>query len=428
MTLLGLGRHGGGVAAARYLARAGARLTITDQSPAESLADSLAALDGLPLARLQLGGHQLEDFAEAEWLVVNPAVRPGNPWVESALRQGARVTSELELSLAGCPARITAVTGSNGKSTTAALIAAAIERSGRRAWLRGNNEASLLDVLDQVAPDDEVVLEVSSFQLHWLSSACPGPELAVVTSFAANHLDWHGDLDHYRRSKQRLLALLSPDARAVFDADDPALAGWRSLVGHRHLAPWPVADLPDGRLPGEHNRRNAALAAAAAACLGCSAEAIRQAWQEFAGLPFRLERLPPAAGRTVVDDSQATTPESTMAALEALHGRLWLLVGGADKGSPTRELAAAIARRATGVGCYGTLGPRVAAEVQAWQSPPRVHLAATLDEAVAWCWAESREGDTVLLSPGAASTDQFRDYRHRSQAFRRRIAELAGPG
>jgi UDP-N-acetylmuramoylalanine--D-glutamate ligase len=311
VTLMGLGRHGGGLAAARYLTQQGARLTISESAPEANLADVGSQVAHLAIEHWQWGGHTDREFTTAELLVVNPAVRPDSPWVALARRSGAICTSEIELLLGACPAPITAVTGSNGKSTTSAMLAAALEAAGHRVWLGGNNETSLLDVVDQIQPTDQVVLELSSFQLHWLSDEAPWPRLAVVTSFAPNHLDWHGGLAHYRLSKQRLLRFAPPDGAAVLCRDDRELPSWGAL-GPRQIKPsWDTPRLPRLAVPGQHNRRNAACAAAAAEHLGCPAAALLAALERYPGLPHRLERLGQFAGRPLINDSQATTPEST---------------------------------------------------------------------------------------------------------------------
>lgn len=168
VTILGLGHFGGGVAAARWLARQGAVVTVTDLADENTLADSLALLADVPIAALHLGGHREDDFRDADLIVVNPAVRPSSPWLQAAHRSNARLSTELELFIENCPARIVGVTGSNGKSTTAAMIAAILKAGGRRTFLGGNLGGSLLDQLPQIRPDDWVVLEISSFQLWHL--------------------------------------------------------------------------------------------------------------------------------------------------------------------------------------------------------------------------------------------------------------------
>lgn len=432
VTVMGLGHFGGGVAAARWLARQGARVTVTDLAAADALADALEALAGVPLAALHLGGHREDDFRRAVVLVVNPAVRPGNPFVQLAQQGGARITSEIELFIESCPARLIGVTGSNGKSTTTAMTAAILQAAGRKTWLGGNLGGSLLDRLDEITADDWAVLELSSFQLWRLGPAARGPDVAVVTNCVPNHLNWHPDFAHYAAAKQRIFTLQSPGDAAVLNPLDPEVARWRPLVRGRLLPPLPLEgdrpempSLPPLLVPGQHNRHNAALAGAAAAAAGCDARAIRRGLETFAGLPQRLELLAQVGRRRFYNDSAATTPESTIAALQALSGPLWLLAGGSDKGADFEPLLAAIACRAAGVAFYGAVAPRLAAQLAshlAARAPAfRLHATATLAEALAWCWAQSAPGDAILLSPACASHDQFTNYQHRGQHF----AELA---
>ena len=295
---MGLGHFGGGVAAARWLARQGAVVTVTDLADETMLAAAVASLKGEPIAALHLGGHREEDFRQTDLVVVNPAVRPGNPFLQIARDGGARLSSEIELFLEACPARMIGVTGSNGKSTTAAMTAAILRADGRPTWLGGNLGGSLLDRLPEMRRDGWVALELSSFQLWHLSSHAPLPQLAVVTGCSPNHLDWHGTYEHYVAAKQRILTGQTGGDLAVLNTYDAEVATWGSLGQGRLLPLPPLSDIPPLAVPGEHNRINAACAAAAAAGAGCDAAAIRRGLESFHGLPQRLERFAVVAGRS----------------------------------------------------------------------------------------------------------------------------------
>lgn len=205
VTIMGLGCHGGGVAATRFLAERGALVTISDTASPEFLAKSLHALSDLPLAAIHLGGHEPDDFLNP-FVVVNPAVRPGHPCLEIARRAGARLISETELFLALRPARVIAVTGTVGKSTTCAMLHQLLVAGGKRAWLGGNIGHSLLGNLPEMTAEDWVVFEMSSFQLAHLSHDVRLPEIGVITNCSPNHLDWHGTWEEYVAAKQRLLS------------------------------------------------------------------------------------------------------------------------------------------------------------------------------------------------------------------------------
>lgn len=400
---MGLGRHGGGVAAAQFLAEHGAMVTVTDVADEYELRDSLAELSSFPIATFHLGEHRIPDFSNADLVVVNPAVRPGNRFVEIARSGGAIVTSEIELFLQRCQAPVIGITGTNGKSTTAAMTAAAIEAAGGRAWLGGNFGRSLLPHLPQIQPEHFVVLELSSFQLHWLNDDAPPPHVAVFTGCTPNHLDWHGDFEHYEKSKCRLLANGSQVQTVI--ANDPfSLMEW---VGERAF--------PELSIPGEHNRRNAEMAVAAAVAAGRDRESAVAGVCHFKGLPHRLETVATIDGRTFINDTQSTTPESTIAALEALADRAcWLLAGGADKGVSFDGLATVIAKRAAGAALFGATGPVIAAAIH--DAVPTFQADA-LEAALQWCWQQSAPGDAILLSPACASFDQYRDCAERAADF-----------
>lgn len=419
---MGLGHFGGGVSAARWLARRGAVVTVTDLADEKALARSLAALADEPIARFHLGGHREADFRDAHLVVVNPAVRPGNRFLKIAIDAGAQLTSEIELFLNACPARIIGVTGSNGKSTTAAMTAAILQADGRRAWLGGNLGGSLLDRLQHISRHDWVVLELSSFQLWHLSPQVRMPDVAVVTNCSPNHLDWHGRYDHYLAVKQRILTGQSPDDLAVLNTLDAEVASWGHLVQGRRLPLVPAAAIPSLSVAGEHNRINAVCAATAAIGAGCSWQAVRHALASFSALPGRLEMFAVIGGRRFYNDTTATTPNSTIAALGTLQGPTWLLAGGSDKGIDFSRLTATIVRRASGAAFYGAVRKLLHSQVISRAPGFPCTTAETMDEALWWCRQRSRPGDCIVLSPACASHDQFQNFHQRGVKF----VELVG--
>jgi UDP-N-acetylmuramoylalanine--D-glutamate ligase len=466
VTVMGLGHFGGGVGAARWLARQGAIVTVTDLADETTLTDSLAKLEGFPIAALHLGGHREQDFRRADLIVVNPAVRPGNPFLKIARDAGVPIRTELELFLNACSAKVIGVTGSNGKSTTAAMIAAILRRTDSQSvacrtdlqsvacrldfqsvkettagepthatrqiknpscktFLGGNLGGSLLKYVEEMRPDDWIVLEISSFQLWHFSPNVNMPRIAVVTGCTPNHLDWHGTLVEYAAAKQKMLRGQSPDDAAVLNTLDAEVANWGRFVRGRLLAPYPLDKLP-ARLPvpGEHNRHNAALAAAAAFAAGCTEEEIEAGLGSFHNLPQRTEFVAIIDGRHYYNDSAATTPESTIAALKTLDVPVWLLVGGRNKGFDFAPLAEAIVRRARGAAFFGSCRCELEKEVveRLAEFPCSSHE--TLAHALAWCRERSSSGDAIVLSPGCASTDQFQNFRERGEAFVKMVRAL----
>jgi UDP-N-acetylmuramoylalanine--D-glutamate ligase len=424
---MGLGQFGGGAAAARWLARQGVIVTVTDLADEKSLATALHCFSGSAIAACHLGGHRECDFREADLVVVNPAVRPDNPWLAIARASGAWLTTEIDLFLAASPAASIGVTGSNGKSTTAAMIAAMLQAAGRRTWLGGNIGGSLLDRLDEIQPGDAVVLELSSFQLTYVRPETRLPRIGVITSFSPNHLDWHADMNDYAAAKQILLRRQHADDLAVLNVHDARLASWEGRAGRRLMPLFPVYELPILQMPGWHNRINAACAASAALAAGCSREAINCGLTAFRGLPQRMERIAEIKGRTFYNDSTSTTPESTIAALESLDRPVILLAGGHDKGLDFTAMVEAIGRLAAAAGFFGEIGPMLHDRLKVSHADCNSIAAPTLDAALDWCWGVSQAGDSIVLSPGCSSHDQFRNFRERGERFSELVQRLRIP-
>jgi UDP-N-acetylmuramoylalanine--D-glutamate ligase len=438
VTVMGLGRFGGGLGATQFLAAQGARVTVTDIQPADKLAEPIEQIKPLIDAgqvTLHLGGHVLEDFTSADLVVANPAVP--HPWdnefLLAAQRAGVKITTEISLLIEHLPAhvRTLGVTGSVGKSTTTAMIAHALEHTGHRVALGGNIGKSLL--LDSElltsrspaahAPAPMVLLELSSFQLHWLGTLNKwSPNVSVCTNLAPNHLDWHIDMTHYTRSKQQLIAHQAPSDWCILG---PTLAHWSQqtralvrVVEEREFTGTLI-------VPGAHNRLNAAMAIAAcvAADAKVSATQYAHALETFPGLIHRLQLAHSARGVRFFNDSKSTTPDATLTAIDALsHERrgdashIHLIAGGYDKKSDLSPIAA-LAPKLAGLYCIAQTGPSIAASARAHAGAKHVAQMETLDQAMHAIVARVRPGDVVLLSPGCASWGQFINYEYRGERF-----------
>lgn len=440
---MGLGRFGGGVGVARWLAAQGARVQVTDKDAPDKLAASVAKLADLPI-ELRLGEHRESDFRSCELLVVNPAVPETSPYLKIARDSGVPITTEINLFLGRLPARTTiGVTGSVGKSTTTAMIGHMLQRAqrDRRVWIGGNLGGSLLDELPQIGPDDLVVLELSSFQLQRTTLLPWAPSVAVITNLAPNHLDWHGSFDAYAAAKMSLVQRLDPSSGLIVAPDDDALwrrissvalagvSGWRfRLADEKPIAigvgprcadralEWPALTLG---VPGRHNRLNAGAALSVAAALGVERDAALAALTDFDGLPHRLQRVAQRDGITYFNDSKSTTPEAAITAMEAFEQPLLLILGGYDKGIDLRPVAERAARRAKFSACIGPTGPGIADAVRS--AGGAAEYLESLDGAVAACQRRAQVGDIVLLSPACASWGMFEDYRARGDAFTRLV-------
>ncbi len=443
VTVMGLGRFGGGVAAARFLAERGARVTVTDLQSSEALAPSIAALNGCPIQAFHLGGHSKLHFLEADLVVANPAVPRNSEYLELARAARIPITSEMNLFWQFNRGQVIGVTGSNGKSTTTALIHSVLAASGAKAHLGGNIGGSLLGIVDQINEDDWVVLELSSFQLEDLNALPASPRVAVVTNFQPNHLDWHGCLADYRRAKQTILRWQTPQCVAVLNDDDPDVSRWTTYgrrigFGNADTGRDGVFRLSDGRciaringaeatfpladwltLPGRHNIDNALAAAAACLAIGVDLAAIERGIKSFAPLPHRLQFVADVNGRSFYNDSLATTPESTVAALAAFTRPIVLLAGGYDKLVDLSPMAEAIADKAKAVALMGQTAELLESLIEDFDPDGSVPLevSASLEQAFQWACAQSEQGDVVLLSPGCASYDWFVNFADRGQKF-----------
>ncbi|MFH0910387.1 MAG: UDP-N-acetylmuramoyl-L-alanine--D-glutamate ligase [Planctomycetota bacterium] len=449
VTVMGLGRFGGGAGAACFWAGLGSTVTVTDLRTGAELSDSLEALRGIS-CRYVLGRHEEEDFRRADVVVVNPAVKPGNPFVELARKHGARIITEIGTVLRLLHGPTFGVTGSNGKSTTTSLLGAMLKAADPDTLVGGNIGGSLLSEIPTHPPSSPVVMEFSSFQLYYLGSQKMSPHVAVVTNLAPNHLDWHGSVEAYYAAKENLLRFQSPEDVAVLNAADPVLREWGGKTLGRTVFYAPddpdtpnAAFVRDGgvvvrlggreahafalremRLPGPHNLMNALAAAAAAYAQLHETRPRAEGVANFAGLPHRLELVAAVQGVRYYNDSDATTPESAMAALRSFDCPRVLIAGGSDKGASFAELGRAIAREAHRAVLFGKTAPALRAAVEAAGGGGRVETARDLADAVARAREGCPEGGVVLLSPACASFDMFTDYEARGERFREIVMRL----
>lgn len=443
VTVMGLGRFGGGAGVTRWLCEQGATVLLTDIEPQEKLSASVAQIADLVKSgrvELRLGGHNVSDFTTCELVVANPAVP--KPWENRFLRAawaaGIGVTTEIELTVGGLPnrARVIGITGSAGKSTTSAMIHHVLVESGRRAVFGGNIGGSLLPELKKMDEGTFVVLELSSAMLCWLGGLArlaPGdlekaevgegwsPHTAVVTNLSANHLDWHGELNHYRRSKQEILRSQRAGDSAVLPKGSET-GEWKTNAGVKRIeAEGEVSGLA---IPGRHNRRNARVAVEAVLAMRAEVdrESAEQAVRTFAGLPHRLQLAASVGkdGGTVrcFNDSKSTTPESCLLAVSAFEeagecgaGKVHLIAGGYDKGSDLSAIGK-LAAKLGGLYTIGKTGSAIAAA-----SDGRAKECGTVEGAVEAAMKAARDGDVILLSPACASWDQFENYEKRGELF-----------
>lgn len=456
VVLVGLGLFGGGEGAARFLATHGANVLVTDQKPAERLAPALDRLSDLTIC-YHLGDNKIEDVVQADLVVLNPAVPRDCELVRACHDAGVPVTSPMNVFLALCPARIAAVTGSVGKSTTTSMLASMLDTGPRTVFLGGNMGISLLPVIDEISENDLVVLELSSVQLEDAAHLPWSPHVAVITNIIPNHLDRYDSFAAYAAAKKNILTHQSSSDAAVLNVQDSTLRAWieeppaartlafdagepapgfhdgTALRGGRLIWTYegsqqvicPAEQVP---LPGKHNVANALAASAAARWLGVSANNVRQTLSNFEPLEHRLEECGDIDGVTFYNDSDSTTPHSTIAGVESFDSPLTLIAGGYNKDLNLRLLSETVVERVEVLVTLGTAGPQIAQgtrEIGLREGhQPVIKETDTLEEAVNTAYELSMPGSTVLFSPACASFDMFENFAERGRHFKEIVQKL----
>jgi UDP-N-acetylmuramoylalanine--D-glutamate ligase len=435
--VIGLAREG--IDLTQFLTAHDASVVVSDQKSAEQLREAVGQIEGGDVT-LRLGGHELSHLDGIDVVYASPGVPPEHELLQAARRKNIQLSSLVELFFALCPAPILGITGSAGKSTTTTLVGDIFVVAGRDVFVGGNIGRPLLGKLAQMSSSSWVVMELSSFQLEPLHVS---PHIALVTNVTPNHLDRHPTMEAYWAAKGQILAHQLPSDWAVLNADDAWTLRYRprgrllrfSLEGvvegaylagqHLMLLGEPLLDIPEVPLRGRHNLANVLAAAAVAHAAGIDRESMRAGIRAFKGVPHRLQTIAERDGVRFVDDSIATAPERSIAALQAYDEPLILIAGGRDKHLPMGEWAALIARRVKHVVLLGEMSDLVAAAIQ--QANPRyaaLSRAATMDEAAAQATRAARSGDVVLLSPGGTSYDMYTDFEQRGQDFARAVKGL----
>ncbi len=476
--VLVMGASRSGISAAITLVRSGMVVTLSDRRPWEQLkvheAERLGVLSASEEDALAL-------LASFDLVVKSPGVPGEVPLVQEARRRAIPVWSEIELAYALCANPFDAVTGTNGKTTTTALLGHLFAASGRPVRILGNIGTAVTSALGDLSPEDELVVEVSSFQLEDIHEFRPAA--GVFLNLTPDHLDRHGSMERYRACKANLFARQGPGDVAVLNLADPVVAdlgrelsarpdgprvayfsalgrgpgsavpargrpvagqdpagaslgrgpsaeswvedGWLFLLGERAL---PITEL---QLRGLHNMENCLAAATAGLARGLRREAVLEGLRSFAGVAHRLERAGIVRGVTYVNDSKATNVEATLKALDAYPEHTHLILGGRDKASDYKPVARACASGCEAVYLIGEATPLIEAdfaevrEQEGLTDVPVPEKLGDLEKAMRAAAARARPGDTVLLAPACASFDQYNDFEERGEHFRAIVVELS---
>jgi len=433
-----------GVAAARLLARHGAEVRVCDRRGAGELPEPARALAGEGIA-CDWGRDDAALLDGRDLLVWSPGIPSEHPLAEAARARGIPVVGELELGFLAARAPLVCVTGTNGKSTTTDLAGALLRAAGREVEVCGNIGRAVCEVAESVSDTGLLVVEVSSFQLETVERL--KPFVATWLNLTPDHLDRHGSLEAYGALKQRLFERQDEGDYAVRNADDPEVARrggaasplWFSAAhavdeGAFHesgdlVLAWrggrePLMARREVRLPGPHNLANVLAALATVLPMEPPPAALREVLASYGGLEHRLEPAGEVNGVRFVNDSKATNTSSLEVALQSFDSPVVLIAGGRDKGQDFAPLAPLVRRH---VRHLVLIGEGAAAMERAWAGVP-AGRADSLAEAVEVAYRAAGTGGVVLLSPGCASYDMFRDYEDRGRRFKEEVARLAQGG
>ncbi len=426
--VVGLGRFGGGIGAVRWLCGQGARVCVTDLADEGVLADSVGALADCDV-RYRLGGHDVGDLDGVDLVVVSPAVdKRRSDFFQEIERRGIAWTTEVNLFLERCPGRVVGVTGSFGKSTTAAMIGHVLAEAwmGGAVYLGGNIGRSLLGELGRMTRDDVVVMELSSFQLEDLVRVDRQVELSVVVNVERHHLERHGTFEVYRDCKLNIVRGGRVGMPVVLGAADGVLRELIEDLGGL------VVDATVSRrvgvlvVPGEHNRVNARCAAEVCSLLGMGDAVIAAGLSTFLGLAHRLQFVGEFGGVRYFNDSKATSLLATMTAIRAFDEPVVLLMGGKSGEGNLRGFFDRAQKRIKSVIAFGEIGGDVVeAAMGCCMVIDRVD---GVEEAVGAARRRACCGDVVLFSPGFPSYDGFVNYEARGDAFVRAVRMLCAKG
>lgn len=452
VVVLGLARSG--LAVARLLHQEGARVLGSDLKPIEELGQEARDLRDLGV-EIEAGGHSDQVLAGADFIVVSPGIPSDVPILAKAREDMIPVYSELEVASWWAAAPLIAVTGSNGKTTTATLLGGIFQRAGWHCQVAGNIGYPLSASVRSIPKEGVIVVETSSFQLEQIETF--RPLVGIILNITPDHLDRYEGMEAYVRTKARLLMNQKVSDTAVLNRDDPTTAALEvessgrvvlysiqreieggvfvrqgQIISQMGEAEELVIEAKKVRIPGPHNLSNSLAAVAAARSMGVDLSVCAQELADFDGIEHRLELVRVLDGVKYVNDSKATNVDAVKQALLTFTEPILLIAGGRDKNADFQQLETLIGQRVRVLLLLGEARSKMQA---AWGNLTDTILVKGLEEAVHVARAKAVPGDCVLLSPACASFDMFRDFEHRGRVFKeivqglgqRRIQETSGP-
>lgn len=440
IAVIGMGKTG--VAVAGFLGNRGASVVVADEKPVDQWATNNAAIAGQ--SWLSLGPYSPDILKDVDAVVPSPGIAPRSDILLAARARHLPVLSEIELAYRFIRVPIIAVTGTNGKTTTTTLLGELLRQSGKKVFVGGNIGTPLIDYAGRPQTDDLIVAEISSFQLQWIETF--RPHAAMLLNITCDHVDYHGSFEEYRRVKCRIFENQQESDLAILNADDDtqrhlpprlrarvvSFSSLKKLDSGIFLDDQAIVYRPSGgseeryplemiKLPGRHNVENIMAAVVAARFCGCSPQHIIETVSDFRGLPHRIEFAGEKNAVKFYDDSKGTNVDAVVRALETFNNPVILLLGGRDKDGNFEVLKPLLGRKAKQVVLFGEARERI--EGQIGRDVPVVKEE-TLKAATLRAYREAQPGDVVLLSPGCASFDEFRDYKERGDRFKEVVEGL----
>ncbi len=443
-----------GVSVARYMAKQGAKVTVTDTKQKSELTESVNACADLKI-EYELGKHNDASFRSADLVVMSPGVPLNIKPLEGTREMGIAITNEIDLAAAALKEPLIAVSGTNGKTTTTTLIGEMFKASERPAYVGGNIGKPLLDYLTDGLRADVVVAELSSFQLELTQKVVPA--VAIITNVEPDHLDRYPNYEAYVATKKRLLQACDKNTYVVLNYDNAVTQGFgQDCVGRlmwitkrnpltiggefaenfngcyyiasekkiyaKIFGKDETYDVSKIKVYGEHNKENFMAAICAARAMGIQPEAIQKTIEDFRGIEHRLEFVRKKDGVFFFNDSKATNPQSQLKALGSFPANpIILIAGGKDKGFDYTPLADVVRQRCKLLILMGEAKEKMNRAIGDFAE---TYLVGTFEEAVLVAFQKSRNGDIILLSPGCSSFDMFRNYEERGDYFKKLVHQL----
>ncbi len=440
--VLGMARSG--LAAAKLAAKLGGQVFVSDSADESKLSEQINQLRqaGIPF---ETGGHS-EQLLECDYFVISPGIPLSIEIIQKARENGIPIFSEIEFGYWVCKGKIVAVTGSNGKTTTTTLIGNILSQAGLKVFVCGNVGLPFCEVVDKIEKNDIAVVEISTFQLETIEDF--RPDIALILNLSPDHLDRHGTFDVYKALKYRIAENQNENNFLILNRDDKILAtevvktnatklffttndnsNEASFVSNSSLyrnvenKTEEIIKTGEIQIPGPHNLQNSAAAAVVSGLLDIPVEMVCEVLKSFSGVEHRLERIGKVAGISFINDSKATNVDSVCYAIRSVDTPICLIMGGRGKGASYAEIIKFGKDKIKSIYAIGEAREEIFEELG--KAFP-VSFVETLEDAVKNCFEAASPGETVLLSPGCASFDMFKNFEHRGQVFKEAVSGLRG--